>query len=166
MKIAIVLIFVLVIRIGLNVVLPSFDIYSDITLAYKIFTYNLGDSLLLAGCRVCQGKNETDIYTLKNKSCQQCLTSSRRYEVLEIHNCGDSYEFLDKIHELERRDTCENEDLSFTLNFNSTTNSYIVKKEMCDILKDACCVENKNRKICCDIKLCVYTICVPAVVRF
>ena len=150
MKIAIVLIFVLVIRIGLNVVLPSFDIYSDITLAYKIFTFNLGDSLLMAGCRVCQGKNETDIYTLKNKSCQQCLTSSRRSEVLEIHNCGDSYEFLDKIHELERRDTCENEDLSMTFYFNKTTYSYILKKERCDSLNgvnsNVCRVENKNGK--------------------
>ena len=150
MKIAIVLIFVLVIRIGLNVFLPSFDIYSDMKLAYKIFTYNLGDSLLLAGCRVCQGKNETDIYTLKNKSCQQCLTSSVDKGNIyhnSINFCGDSYEFLDKIHELERRDTCENEDLSMTFYYNKTTYSYIFKKERCDSLNgvnsNQCCVENQ-----------------------
>ena len=74
MKAAIVLVFILVMRFFLNVFLPSFDIYSDITLSYKTFTFNLGESLLLAGCRVCQGKDETEIYTLKNKSCQKCFT--------------------------------------------------------------------------------------------
>ena len=137
------LVFIFVMRIIFNVYLPSFDIYSDITLSYKTFTFRLGDSLLLAGCRVCQGKDETEIYTLKNKSCQQCLTSNFPGGNLF---CGNSREFLDIIHEHERKDTCNNEHFSLTLNFNSTTRSNILKNEKCDVSKDQCCLENKNGK--------------------
>ena len=62
------IIFIFVVRFALNIFLPSFDTYSDVNLAYKTFTFSLGESLLLTGCRVCQGKDETEIYTIKNKS--------------------------------------------------------------------------------------------------
>ena len=142
-KATVFLVFIFVMRIIFNVFLPSFDTYSDLTLAYKTFTFRLGESLLLAGCRVCQGKDETEIYTLKNKSCQQCLTS--RFVSGNLA-CGNSHEFLDKIHELERKDTCDNEHFSLTLNFNSTTRSNVLKNEKCDLLKDQCCLENKSAK--------------------
>ena len=102
----IVLLFLIVMRIVFNVVLPSIDAYSDVSLAYKTFTFNLGESLILAGCRVCQGKDETDIYTLNNKSCQLCLTTSEPNRA-----CGLSYEILNKMYEHERKDTCDNEPL-------------------------------------------------------
>ena len=144
MRISLVLVFIFVMRFIFNILLPSFDSYSDITLAYKTFTFRLGESLLLAGCRVCQGKDETEIYTLKNKSCQQCFTRI----VSQSGNgaCGYSYDFLVKIHELERKDTCDNENFSWTINFNETTNSNVLKNEKCDFSKDHCCLENKNGK--------------------
>ena len=104
----------IVMRIVLNVILPSVDTYSDVTLAYKTFTFNLGETLLLAGCRVCQGKDETDIYTLKKESCPLCLLH------YSDSVCGYRYDVLDKMHEYERKDTCDNEPLSFSVNFNES----------------------------------------------
>ena len=143
MKKAIAMLFLFVRPILFNILLPSFDTYSDVMLAYKTFTFNLGESLLLSGCRVCQGKDEIEIYNLKNKSCQQCLTSLAG----SLDYCGKSYEVLDKLYDLERKDTCENEHLSFALNYNSTTKSYNLKHEKCDhFMTDNCCVENINRR--------------------
>ena len=125
--------------------------YSDANLAYKTFTFSLGESLLLAGCRVCQGKDETEIYTLRNKSCQQCLVNSEiiSEKVVEItDSCGLSYNILNKIYGLEKKDTCENEPLSLSLHLNSTTNtnSIVLENEKCDLSNFICCVENKNKR--------------------
>ena len=126
----IVLLFLIAMRIVFNVFLPTLDAYSNVSLAYKTFTFSLGESLILAGCRVCQGKDETEIYSLKNKSCQPCLKNSAQIpdkvvfgELLEA--CGLSYEVLNKMHEIEKKDACENVPLSLSLHFNSTTNSNV-----------------------------------------
>ena len=150
------ILFIFVIRIAFNVFLPSFDTYSDVSLAYKAFTFSLGESLLLSGCRVCQGKDETEIYTLKNKSCQQCLVMSEiihlqsnlpSSKIVNLYDaCGYSYEFLNKMHELEKKDTCENEPVSLSVSFDSTTNSNVLKNE-CDFpQQNNCCVENENNR--------------------
>ena len=136
------MVFDFVMHIVLNVALPSFDTYSDVTLAYKTLTFSLGESLLLAGCRVCQGKDEAEIYKLKNKPCLQCLTSGAQRG---NDDCGSSYEVLNKLYDLERQDTCENEHFSLALNFNLTTESNVLTNEKCDYWKDLCCVENRKR---------------------
>ena len=148
MKKVMAIVFIFVVRFALNIFLPSFDTYSDANLAYKTFTFSLGESLLLSGCRVCQGKDETEIYTLKTNSCQSCLISRSGYDHTE---CGNSHEVLNKIHELERKDTCENENLSFTLNMNLATKDYIFKNETCDFSEDSnvlkmCCVKYLKSK--------------------
>ena len=63
-----------------NVGLNSFDVYSDITLAYNTLTFNLGESLLLTGCKVCSGKEDKDVFEVKNSSCQHCLTQNYNFE--------------------------------------------------------------------------------------
>ena len=142
MKKSIYIVGFIVMRIVLNVFLPSVDTYSDVALAYKTFTFNLGESLLLSGCRVCQGKDETDIYTLNNKSCQLCLTTSDFNRA-----CGLNHEILNIMNEHERKDTCDNEPLSVTLNYNETTNSNSIKNENCDSSKHIlCCVEKINSR--------------------
>ena len=124
--------------LSLNVLLNSFDVYSDITLAFNTLTFNLGDSILLSGCRVCYGKVDKDVFSYKNKSSQQCLTRNRNFL------CGRSYEFLNIYDEFQKSDECKNESLSFE--YNLTSKSYIFKNEKCDHNKDLCCLENTLKR--------------------
>ena len=109
-----------IVCLSFNVFLNSFDVYSDILLSFNALTFDLGDSILLSGCRVCHGKDDNDIFRYKNKSCQQCLVRSAIMSdkvVFHVDDCGLSYEILNKIHVLEKKDTCENEPLSLSFHF-------------------------------------------------
>ena len=96
-----------------NVFLNSFDVYSDITLAFNTLTYKLGDSLLLTGCKVCSGKEEKNVFSVKNSSCQHCLTQNH---VLE---CGNSFQILEKLNHIKRSETCDKE--RFGVRYNVTS---------------------------------------------
>ena len=122
-----------------NVFLNSFDVYSDTALAYKTLTFNLGDSLLLSGCRVCHDKDDKDVFTSTNRSCHQCLTVNKDFQ------CGNNFEILDKIHELQQVDTCNDErfNLKWTLKRKPLEAEFhIDESRICDSLKHFCCVEN------------------------
>ena len=122
-----------------NVGLNSFDVYSDITLAYNTLTFNLGDSLLLTGCKVCMGKEDKDVFSVKNRSCQHCLTQNFDFE------CGNSFQILEKLNELSKSDTCVTD--RFGISYNATSKSYQWKNETCDNDLDTCCVEIGNNAI-------------------
>ena len=94
-----------------NIFLNSFDGYSDIALAINTLTFNLGDSILLSGCKVCHGKVDKDIFSGKSSSCQFCLTRNKQFE------CGLSFQVLDKIIELEKNESCEKERFGVKWNF-------------------------------------------------
>ena len=120
-----------------NVFLNSFDTYSDVTLASNTLTFNLGESLLLSGCKVCHGKENKDIFTLKNASCQQCLTKNFKF------TCGKSFEILNKLNELESSEICLED--KFSAYFNKTSYSYIWGNNSCTNEEISCCVENRPR---------------------
>ena len=120
-----------------NIFLNSFDVYSDIALAINTLTFNLGDSILLSGCKVCHGKVGKDIFSLKNKSCQFCLTRNKQFE------CGLSFQVLDKIIELEKSETCEKE--RFGVNWNFKSKRYDMRNETCKDDSDWCCVERRQK---------------------
>ena len=126
-----------VVCISFNIFLNSFDVYSDIALTINTLTFNLGDSILLSGCKVCHGKDEKDVFEVKNNSCQQCLTKNY------VFACGKSFQILDKIHEVEKRDTCEYERFGFGYNY--TSKSYDWMNESCSDDSDECCVENTQQ---------------------
>ena len=128
-----------VVCLALNVFLNSFDVYSDLGLTYKTLTFNLGDNLLLTGCRVCHDKENEEIYKPQNKSCRQCLTRNWNF------HCGGSYQMLNKLKELEKKDTCNEE--RFSLKFNSTSNTYYFRSGECNWVKDECCIENSNQTL-------------------
>ena len=114
--------------------------YYDIALAINTLTFNLGDSILLSGCKVCHGKDDKDVFSVKNNSCQQCLTLNYKFA------CGRSFQVLDKLNGLEKRDTCEYE--RFGVKFNTTSKIYDWKNESCSDGSDRCCVKNtKQSKI-------------------
>ena len=130
-----------------NVFLNSFDVYSDIALAINTLTFNVGESLLLRGCKVCYRKDEDEVFSLKNRSCQQCLTRNNMFQ------CGNSIEFLKKMSELEHSEICTNE--RFGLAYNDTTNVIDWKDGTCNGTMSAfdsvqnidfCCVENSQKQ--------------------
>ena len=126
-----------------NIFLNSLDVYSDTALAYNSIAFQLGDSLLLSGCRVCHGKKDEGIFEIKNPSCHQCVKSNYYFQ------CGLSYELLNKLHEVEQKDTCDKE--YYNLNWNQVTKSFDFTNETCDTaekLGHECCIENlKEPKI-------------------
>ena len=107
---------IFVICLLFNVFLNSFDVYSDITLTFKTLTFNLGKTFLLTGCHICHGKENKDVYYTRNNSCHQCL--SRNSEFM----CGNSYEILNKLNELENSKTCKDDHLNFS--YNATSKDY------------------------------------------
>ena len=124
-----------VVCIFFNIFLNSFDVYSDIGLSLNTLTFNLGNSILLSGCRVCHGKDNQEVFKVKNNSCQHCLTKNSNF------HCGASFEVLDKINELHAKETknvCENEYFSVSLNY--TTKGYVFKNDTCDDNEDVCCL--------------------------
>ena len=108
-----------------NIFLNSFDVYSDTTLAYNTLTFQLGDSILLSGCSVCYGKKDEDVYNYKNRTCQQCSTKSQ-----SGFHCGGSHESLNKMQEIEEKNTCENESLA--LEFKDNPRSHNLTNERCN----------------------------------
>ena len=114
-----------VVCIAFNIFLNSFDVYSDTTLAYNTLTFQLGDSILLSGCSVCYGKKDEDVYNYKNRTCQQCSTKSQ-----SGFHCGGSHESLNKMQEIEEKNTCENESLA--LEFKDNPRSHNLTNERCN----------------------------------
>ena len=128
-----------IVCIFFNIFLNSFDVYSDTSLAYNTLKYNLGDSLLLSGCRVCHGKEDEAVFRRSNFICKPCLVNNSRF------HCGRSFEILNEIVEIQNKDTCENE--HFFSNYNYTTNKYGFGNNKCNTDTDECCLESINDTI-------------------
>ena len=128
-----------VVCIVFNIFLNSFDVYSDTALAVSALTFNLGDSILLSGCKVCHWKKDKDIYSVKKSKCQQCVTKNR------VLHCGLSFEVLNKIDGLQQSNNCYNE--TFGVNWNKKEKSFDVINNSCDSLANVCCVKNTKEKI-------------------
>ena len=128
-----------VVCLTLNVGLNTFDVFSDITLSFNTLTFNLGDSLLLSGCKSCSGKEDKDVFSVKNSSCQHCLTQNNYFA------CGKSFQILEKLNELSKSDTCVTD--RFGVSFNETSKSYQWKNETCKDDVNTCCVEVRDNAI-------------------
>ena len=125
-----------VVCLSLNVFLNTFDVYSDITLTIKVLAFNLGNSLLLTGCKICHGKNNENIYYPINKSCHQCVSKNNDFR------CGHSFEMLNKLNALEKSNTCYEE--HFSSLYNGSSLAFDLKNAECDATAD-CCVQNSNK---------------------
>ena len=125
-----------VVCLSLNVFLNTFDVYSDITLTIKALAFNLGNSLLLTGCKICYSKENENIYNPINKSCHQCVSKNNRFLR------GHSFEMLNKLNELEKSNICYEENFSLFLNESSLAFNF--KNVECDARAD-CCVQNSNK---------------------
>ena len=111
--------------------------YSDINLSFNTITFNLGDSLLLSGCKTCNAKDDKDVFSERNSSCQYCITRNLQF------SCGNSFQILEKLNELEKANTCVTDRFGVRANGLS---SYEWKNKTCDNDLDHCCVEIENNK--------------------
>ena len=120
-----------------NIILNSFDVYSDIALAVKTLTFDLGESILLSGCRVCHGKTNKDVFSVRNDSCHHCLTKN------DAFRCGMSFEMLTKLNEIEKTKTCRRK--RFGVAYNMKSKRYESKSDSCSDVADTCCFETKQQ---------------------
>ena len=67
--------------------------------------YDLGDSLLLSGCRVCHGKSDSEIYYVKETKCQKCLLENYDFQ------CGNDINVLNKLNQPQNSANCESADI-------------------------------------------------------
>ena len=109
-----------------NLILPSGDVYSDVALMTNTLTFNLGDSFELAGCRICHGISEDELYS-KINSCDICLTN-------KYYDCGRSSSILNKITQLQNGKECVNETFR-------VTNTLEFKSDACQ-KNDSCCLQS------------------------
>ena len=110
-----------------NVFLNSFDHYSDVTLAYEALNYDLGDSLLLSGCRVCHGKTASDIYSVKKTKCQKCVIENHDFQ------CGSDINVLEKLNKPQNSENCESDDIA--ARWNQSARNYNVINDNCESSK-------------------------------
>ena len=124
-----------------NVFLNSFDHFSDVTLAYETLNFDLGDSLLLSGCRVCHGKKAPDIYSVKTTKCQKCVIENLTFQ------CGNDINVLRKLSAPRNSENCESDDI--VAKWNQSTRNYNVIDDNCESSKRKL---PSNSKLSCCIK--------------
>ena len=117
-----------VVSIIFRIFLNTFDVYSDVALSTNTLTFNLGDTVLLSGCKVCHGKRDKEIFSVNNSKCNQCLTANYNYV------CGLSFKFLDKINAMDKTDKCDFERFGFS----ESLGSLDWKNETCNNERDCC----------------------------
>ena len=120
-----------------NILLNSFDVYSDIALAVNTLTFDLGESILMSGCRVCHGKTNKDVFSVRNSSCHHCLTKN------DAFRCGMSFDMLTKLNEIEKTDACKNK--RFGVVYNMKSKRYESKNDSCSDVADTCCFETRQQ---------------------
>ena len=125
-----------IMTIFFNVFLNSFDHYSDVTLAYQAMNYDLGDSLLLSGCRLCYGKTASDIYSIKKTKCQKCVMENLDFQ------CGSDINVLKKLSEPQNSENCESDDI--VSRWNQSARNYNLINANCESSKRtwvSCCIK-------------------------
>jgi hypothetical protein len=84
-------------------------------------------------------KQDKDIHSIKEGKCQQCVTKNYKF------HCGQSFEVLNKIKDLQQSKHCPNE--TFGVKWNDKENAYDFINNNCDPLEHNCCIENTEEKI-------------------
>ena len=112
-------------------ILPSGDVYSDIALMIKTWTFENIESVELSGCRACYGKDEKDLMP-SQKDCTTCITRKG-------FACGGYFLTLEKINDIEKFNQCE--DKKWGMNWRKG----ILEEGECDNNHD-CCFELKDNR--------------------
>ena len=128
---------------------PSGDIYSDVGLMVNTLTFNLGESLLLSGCRACYKRNEDEVYSIRNRPCQTCFNDNENLV------CGRHPQTLNKIQELQNLESCpvdkhsDQNLLKWHLSYNYKIETFEFKVGECEGFGSLdCCISptNESRK--------------------
>ena len=91
---------IFMLTIFFNAILPTGDVYSDIVLMVRTWTYQNSESLEMAGCKACFGKTEQDLYA-HGESCETCVTQN------PLHKCGGFISTMNKFLDNEYRKDCK-----------------------------------------------------------
>ena len=115
-----------------NVIMPTGDTGSDLSLMINTITFNLGDSLELEACKSCYNRRESEVYDSKLNSNSSCAW------VLEDQNsaCGQYPFILKKLNELENTNYCAKHE-HWTIN---ATHRQFSNSSEC-ISSDECCLK-------------------------
>ena len=127
-----------------NILLPTGDVGSDLNLLYQTYTFNLGDSFELEGCKSCYHKSDKEVYhpekDLTSNKCKICLFNPGL-------DCGGYTNQLKKINQMEREK--QNCSKSETFRAQEDEDKLIVGE--CDEMNDLCCItktsEIKNENL-------------------
>ena len=118
-------------NIMFNIILPTVDIGSDVYLLHNTLTFNLGDSLEMAGCRACFGKTDDDVYKRLVTSCTTCTYGDAN---VGSTLCGQVPSVIDKLRHMQSTDSCEAKQ-AFRVDEDS-----VLHHDICGI-NDYCCIE-------------------------
>ena len=119
-----------------NVILPTGDVYSDVGLMVKTLQFDLGDTLELAGCRSCYGKDEDELILEENEGCPFCVEHPKG------HDCGGSPSILNKLFELQTSQSCGNQ--NWRVIRYEKDNYTEVKVEKGECMEEGYCCMNKK----------------------
>ena len=83
-----------------GVILPSFDVYSDVYLMHNTLNF-VGDDLQSIGCKACFGKSEEEVYSKKVGVCTMCTTQGDNYYNEGGIICGGYISAMKKMLEIK-----------------------------------------------------------------
>ena len=89
-----------VLSIIFDMILPSGDVYSDITMMYQTWTFRNTESLELEGCKSCYLKTVEDLVPSK-KDCTFCITKNNNF------HCGGRLPSMKQLLGVENSNECE-----------------------------------------------------------
>ena len=118
-----------VLSIIFDMILPSGDVYSDITMMYQTWTFRNTESLELEGCKSCYLKTVEDLVPSK-KDCTLCITKNNFF------HCGGRLPSMKKLLKVENANKCEPLKWAFGANG-------IEESDKCEE-QHTCCFETKH----------------------
>jgi hypothetical protein len=119
--------------------LPTFDSGSDVFLMYNTITFNLGNTIELAGCRACFGYSPHLNQSKHSSSCKTCVTDGKGQNG---YYCGAFSQTIDKINAFQKNDSCEE-----ATEIKYDNNKETFEPGNCYSLRDNCCITHVKSKI-------------------
>lgn len=124
------------IMIVMNIIVPSFDVFSDIKLSFDTVNYELTDEYELYGCRYCyhpESKYHNDIEV--HNTCKTCISSPIDTRGNPSLNCSNSIFALKALLKMTKATQCSDKNLRLPLRGGSFL------EEDCQS-SDECCITN------------------------
>ena len=124
------------IMIVMNIVVPSFDVFSDIKLSYDTVNYELTDEYELYGCRYCYQPGSKFYNNINvHNTCKTCISSPIDTRANPSLRCSNSIFALKTLLKMTKASQCSDRSLRLPLRGNAFL------EEDCKS-SDECCITN------------------------